>query len=177
MALKRKRNPASAHARETASTPPPFSSSIAAWVDQLPTPPPVTLHLTDGWHTFGRANHDPQFQHLPSTSKHLNSISSNVQRLPRAHEPTTSGKSRKRRAVSPLPHNQPQRRKAFTSADCPKRRSARVASLRSKVNRSANRTPYSVLINVHSSTNALKKRWIHRRTDTPWLREAVPSRH
>ncbi|KAL8938592.1 MAG: hypothetical protein Q9211_003134 [Gyalolechia sp. 1 TL-2023] len=48
MVMKPKRNFASAHARETTTSTPPFSSRVAAWVDQLPSPPQVAVHSTDG---------------------------------------------------------------------------------------------------------------------------------
>ncbi|KAL8951835.1 MAG: hypothetical protein Q9222_002208 [Ikaeria aurantiellina] len=117
-----------AHLKNTTSTPPPSSSTITAWIEQLPTshePPPSS-----------------DSRHLKSPGKALAPGSSNPQRLPptSAYHPQapTATRPLKRKAHLPLKTNtkSPVRRSqqsTITSVgQSSLRRSARLASTRSK---------------------------------------------
>ncbi|KAI4129620.1 MAG: hypothetical protein LQ341_006546 [Variospora aurantia] len=106
------------HLKSTTSTPPPSSSNITAWVDQLPTPPQPYLRS--------------------ATSRSLAAISANLQRPLPDHHPKASAadQSLKRRARSPLPLHRPSKRTlaAFSEPTKAQRRSVRLASQQSKMN-------------------------------------------
>ncbi|KAL9014826.1 MAG: hypothetical protein Q9173_000534 [Seirophora scorigena] len=108
--------------KSTTSTPPPSSSNITAWVDQLPTPPQVQLRS--------------------ATLRPLAAISANPQRPLPDHDPKAlaADKSLKRRATSPLPSNRPSKRPskrtlaALSKPTKAQQRLARLPSQQSKMN-------------------------------------------
>ncbi|KAI4117267.1 MAG: hypothetical protein LQ345_002464, partial [Seirophora villosa] len=107
-----------AHLKNTTSTPPPSSSNITAWVDQLPTPP-------------------QQAYFRSGTSTPLASISANPRRPQPDYVPKAlaAKKSLKRRARSPLPQDRSSKRKAVAAPESTQiqRRSARLALLQAKM--------------------------------------------
>ncbi|KAI4090084.1 MAG: hypothetical protein LQ344_004955 [Seirophora lacunosa] len=106
-----------AHLKNTTSTPPPSSSNITAWVEQLPTPPQAYVRL--------------------ATSRQLVPISANPRRPQPDHGPKAlaAKKCLKRRARSPLPQDRSSKRKAVAAPESTpiQRRSARLVSLQAKM--------------------------------------------
>ncbi|KAL8989208.1 MAG: hypothetical protein Q9177_001856 [Variospora cf. flavescens] len=125
-----------AHLKNTTSTPPPASSNITAWVDQLPTPPQASTFSVDALILYA-AKYCCQAYILAASSKPLAPTSGNPRRLQPDHDPNapTANKSLKRRTRSPPPQTQPSKRTAVAASERTRvqRRSARVASLQSKM--------------------------------------------
>lgn len=125
-----------AHLKNTTSTPPPTSSNITAWVDQLPTPPQASAFSVDALILYA-AKYRCQAYIPAASSKPLAPTSGNPRRPQPDRDPKapTANKSLKRRARSPPPQTQPSKRTAVAASERTRvqRRSARIASLINKV--------------------------------------------
>ena len=122
--------------KDTTSTPPPQSSNIIAWVDQVPTPPQVS-GLGSLRPTRSSVAEHPSKAHIRlSPSNPLLPIASNSQQLPRHHLQKalpTATNPLKRKALSLVPHEPLPKRTSVASFAHTQRRSARIASLKAKV--------------------------------------------